>query len=98
MSENKVSDSLLVLKNKIKRNRKTTMTVLYVILAISLIFHAGYSFIFIVATDRILPDGFSLLYTTWKTSHDIFVGMPNFFVMPLVLILFLKLSYKLRGD
>lgn len=96
MNEEIKNDSQLALKDKIQKNKKIYMIILYVLLALTLIFHLGFSFIFIIASGRIFPNGFNLFYTTWKTSSDTLVGIPNFFIIPLLLILFAKLTYKLR--
>ncbi len=46
-----------------------------------------YSISFMISTSHFLPDKFSIFYLAWNQSDDVLLAAPNFFLVPLIIIL-----------
>ena len=84
------------LKNKRVRMRKRISIVLNVLLLIALVFQVVYSINFIIDTGHIIPDEITIYYIGWNLLSDVILAVPNFFMLPLILIVLTKSYYYIR--
>lgn len=68
-----------------KKDRFTVT--LLVAIGLLFIWQLLYMIAFVVTTKHVIPYEVSLLFLTWQQTDDVFLSVPNFFLVPVVILL-----------
>jgi hypothetical protein len=75
---------------------KKLINFLLLLTSVLFLFEVGLIISYMIETNTLIPDSVGILYVIYKASDDQFLGAPNFFLMPLMILglytLFLKMT------
>jgi len=82
-------------------SRRMVLIILYILLGITLVYQIAFSVFFMIETGNLLPSELTPTYMEWSKSNDQALAVPNFFLVPLVILIttrfFFNLSDKKRN-